>query len=296
MTHISVLLKESIDGLALVSGDVFVDCTLGNGGHSLEVFRRFGTQVKIVGLDIDSAAIARATSRLASEGGSIAAVTTSFRNIDQALDGLGIPAADKILMDLGLSSNQLEESGRGFSFQKDEPLLMTFSENAKSGLTAEMIVNDWDAENIATVLQSYGDERHGWRIAQAIVEARSEKRIGTTAELVEIIKAAVPASYRHGKIHPATRTFQALRMTVNDELQALIEALPKAFERLNPSGRIAVISFHSGEDRIVKNFFRDSAKRGTGELVTKKPVIPTDGEIGENPRARSAKLRILKKL
>ncbi len=296
MVHASVLLHESIDGLAIEPDEVFVDCTLGNGGHSLEVFKRFGTQVKIVGLDIDSAAIARATARLASDGCHIATVTASFRHIDQALDSLGISKADRILMDLGLSSNQLEESGKGFTFQKDEPLLMTFGEADSGGLTAERIVNTWEAENIATVLQSYAEERHGWRIAQAIVEARKKKEIKTTKELVDIILSTVPASYRHGRIHPATRTFQALRMTVNDELQALKEGLAKAFERLRPEGRIAVISFHSGEDRIVKNFFKEKAKERFGELINKKPIVPTDEEIRENPRARSSKLRILKKL
>jgi 16S rRNA (cytosine1402-N4)-methyltransferase len=297
MIHASVLLHESIEGLDIHEGDIFLDCTLGNGGHSREVFRRYGTSVKLVGLDIDSVAIARSVARLASDGCEITAVTSSFRHLDTALDSLGIPAVDRILMDLGLSSNQLEESGRGFTFQKDEPLLMTFSaEPGEGSLSAHDIVNAWDEENIATILKAYGEERYARRIARGIVNARSQGEIRTTNDLVDVVRRSVPVVYLHGRLHFATRTFQALRMTVNDELQALSDGLAKGFERLNPNGRIAVISFHSGEDRIVKNYFRNRAREGSAELITKKPVTATADELKENPRARSAKLRILKKI
>jgi 16S rRNA (cytosine1402-N4)-methyltransferase len=306
MTHASVLLQESIEGLDIRAGDVFLDCTLGGGGHSLEVCKRFGKSVKMVGLDADSVAIARSAKRLTECGCEIDAVCANFRNLDSALDGLGIGNVDKILMDLGLSSNQFEESARGFSFKKDEPhpdgsrgesLLMTFEADPAEGmLTAQTIVNLWDEENIATVIRAYGDERYAKRIARAIAEERKIHEIRTTSDLVRVILSATPARYHHGKIHPATRTFQALRMTVNDELGALTEGLSKAFERLSAGGRIAVISFHSGEDRIVKNFFREEAKGGRATALTKKPIVPSEEEVKANPRARSAKLRIAEKL
>jgi 16S rRNA (cytosine1402-N4)-methyltransferase len=297
MIHKSVLLNEAIQGLDIREGDIFLDCTLGNGGHSLEVFKRFGTSVKIVGLDADSDAIARSAERLASFGCEIIAVAANFRHVSAVLDGLDIPKVDRVLMDLGLSSNQIEESGRGFTFQKDEPLLMTFSNELGDGsLTAQAIVNFWDEENLETILRAYGEERFARRIARGIVAAREAGPIETTGELVEIVARSVPAVYRHGRIHFATRTFQALRMTVNDELQALAEGMEQAFERLNVGGRLAVISFHSGEDRIVKNFFRAKAAAGAGRLIAKKPLSATDEEIAENPRSRSAKLRIVEKI
>lgn len=297
MTHESVLLHEAVEGLGIKPGSTIVDCTLGGGGHSLEIRRRFGDSVRLIGLDVDPDAIVRSTKRLADEGHAMEAANASFRDIDAALDGLGVGEIDGALMDLGLSSNQIEESGRGFTFQKDEPLLMTMGKDAPAGgFTAYDIANSWDEENIATILRSYGDERFAGRIARGIVRARERKALETTGDLVRTIVESVPAAYRHGRIHPATRTFQAMRIAVNDELGALREGLDKAFARLRPGGRLSVISFHSGEDRIVKNFFRDKAKSGEAELVTKKPLSAGEEETGRNPRARSAKLRIISKL
>jgi 16S rRNA (cytosine1402-N4)-methyltransferase len=294
MIHKSVLLRESIEGLNLQKGDIFLDGTLGGGGHSEEVCKRMGREVKVIGIDLDADAIKRASERIQKTDCDFTAVQESFRNLDKVLDGLKIGKVNKILLDIGLSSNQFEESGRGFSFQKDEPLAMTFKKDlSENDLTAREIVNYWDEENIAQILQSYGEERYARRIARQIVESRGEKPIETTFELAEIVKKATPFYYHHGRIHPATRTFQALRITVNDELRALQEGLQKGFERLEPMGRIAIISFHSLEDRIVKNFFRDKVSEGQAEFINKKPIVPTEEEIGENPRSRSAKLRIL---
>jgi 16S rRNA (cytosine1402-N4)-methyltransferase len=294
--HTTVLLHEVIDGLAIEPGDIFLDGTLGSGGHSEEVLKRFGSAVQIIGLDADRDAIARATERLAPYKGNLSFVQENFRNLDIILDHLHIPKVHKILLDVGLSSNQLEASGRGFSFQKNEPLEMTFRQQSNpEDLTAQTIVNEWEEGSIATILESYGDERYARRIAYEIVQARANGPIKTTHELVDIILKATPRAYHHRPIHPATRTFQALRITVNDELRALEEGIRKGFDRLAPKGRMAVISFHSLEDRIVKNFFRSLAKNQEALLITKKPITPGRQEQIENKRARSAKLRIVMK-
>jgi len=294
MTHIPVLLHESIDGLNLKESDIFVDGTVGGGGHIEEVVKRFGDKVKIIGIDLDAAAISRAKARIASLPSDINFFQESFRNIDVVLKDMKVNA---ILLDIGLSSNQFEESGRGFSFQKDEPLLMTFKEDvAEDDLTARDIVNTWDEENIKIILEGYGEEGFAYKIAKVIVERRKEKPILSTFDLVEVIRRATPDFYHHQRIHPATKTFQALRIAVNDELNALKEGIAKGFESMLSSGRIAVISFHSLEDRIVKQFFKDMEDRGLGKRITKKPVTPSEGEIGENPRSRSAKLRIIEKI
>jgi 16S rRNA (cytosine1402-N4)-methyltransferase len=222
---------------------------------------------------------------------------TNFRDIDKTIHIEGLQKVDKILLDLGFSSDQLDNSGRGFSFLKDEPLLMTLSDEINEGrFTARDILNDWDEENIATIIKEYGEESFARKIAKAVVKARSVKPIERTGELVEIIKSATPGWYHHRKTHPATKTFQALRITVNDEIEALKEGLMNGFDVLAPSGRMAVISFHSLEDRIVKHFFRERALLDQGKVLTKKPVIPERSEIVENPRSRSAKLRIIEKL
>jgi 16S rRNA (cytosine1402-N4)-methyltransferase len=204
--------------------------------------------------------------------------------------------ADKILLDIGLSSNQFEQSARGFSFQKDEPLIMSFKKDLKeTDLTAREIVNTWDEVNIQTILEGYGEEQFAWKIAKAIVARRQENPIETTFDLVEIIKLATPKFYHHKKIHPATKTFQALRITVNDEIESLKEGVSKGFNILNRGGRMAIISFHSLEDRIVKQFFKDKQTKDEGMLITKRPIVPTEEEIKENPRSRSAKLRVIQK-
>jgi len=296
MIHIPVLLKEAIAGLDIDSGDIFVDCTLGGGGHSKYVAELFGSGVRIVGIDLDRDAIERSKENLKDTLANIEFVEDSFRNIESILDSLEIKEVDKILLDIGVSSNQIEESGRGFSFKRNEPLIMTMSKpSEKDVLTAYEIVNYWSPEEIADVIKNYGEERFARRIAGHIETARKEKKIETTDDLVEIILKATPKAYHHGRIHPATRTFQALRIAVNDELKALEEALIGGFKKLSKEGRMAVISFHSLEDRIVKNFFRDLAKEEKALLINKKPITPSDEEILANPRSRSAKLRIIEK-
>ncbi len=293
MAHKSVLLKEVFDGLDLKDCDVFVDCTLNGGGHSEEALKRGGKNIKVIGIDLDEDAISRAKDRLSKIGGNFFLKQDSFRNLDKVLKEFGFQKADKILFDLGWSSNQMEEGGRGMSFQKNEPLLMTFKKNPEeTDLTARDIVNSWDEENIATILKSYGEERFAEKIARKIVEEREKKPIETAFELASIILRTVRPK---GKIHPATKTFQALRIAVNDEIGALKEGLEKAFDSLGGGGRMAVISFHSLEDRIVKNFFRKRKNNGEAETLSKKPIVPSREEILENPRSRSAKLRIIEK-
>ncbi|MFA6094743.1 MAG: 16S rRNA (cytosine(1402)-N(4))-methyltransferase RsmH [Candidatus Paceibacterota bacterium] len=298
MIHTSVLLKESLGILDIQAGDVFLDCTLGNGGHSLAVCNSFGDTVQTVALDLDADAIARSWARLEQEGCKKSVfIQESFRNLDIALDKAGHPTADKILFDLGLSSNQLEESMRGFSFQKNEPLVMTFKKDpTPEDMTASDVVNSWEEEHIKDILFGFGEEQYARRIARAIVEARKIKRIDTTFELVEIIKNATPVAYHHKKTHPATKTFQAIRIAVNDEMGALTEGLRKAYERVSVGGKVAVITFHSLEDRIVKRYFRQLSDDEKVKLLTKKPIIASPEEIKENPRSRSAKLRAITKI
>ena len=303
MTHKSVLLKEAIDGLNIKEGDIFVDGTLGGGGHLEEVARRFGNTVVMIGIDLDPEALSRTKERLTKFGTNVIYAEGNFRNIDSILQSLNFEKVDRILLDIGLSSNQFEESGRGFSFQRNEPLIMSFKKDlTKSDLTAKEILNKWDEENIRTIIESYGEEKFAYKIAKAIVEARGVKPIETTFELVEIIKSATPVFYHHRKIHPATKTFQALRITVNDEVGNLKEGISKSFNRLNKGGRLAVISFHSLEDRIVKQFFAIKSNKNKlqniteGIIVTKRPITSEVEEIKLNPRSRSAKLRIIEKI
>ncbi len=295
MEHISVLLHEAITGLQIHKGDTFVDATLGGGGHSALVCETFGKEVRIIGIDADKDAIVRSEERLAGKC-NFHTACTNFSNLASVLDSLQVTSIQRLLFDLGLSSFQLEESGRGFSFKQDEPLLMTMRKESKEDeVTAYDVVNSWKEENLADIIYGYGEERYSRRIAKAIVEARETKPIETTTLLAEIISRAVPGSYRHGKLHPATKTFQAIRIAVNDELRSIEKAVADGFARLSPNGRIAVISFHSLEDRIIKNFFRQKVADGLARAITKKPIIPSDEEVSRNPRSRSAKLRILEK-
>jgi len=295
--HKPVLLKETTDGLNLKAGDIIIDATLGGGGHSGEICRLWGNKVKIIGVDADQGALEKAKIKLEGLNCDLTTKLSNFRDLGKVLEELKISRADKIIADLGLSAFQLEEFGRGFSFQKDEPLLMTFKSNPdKEDVTAADIVNDWQVENITQILWGYGEERYGRKIANAIVEARNKKRIETTTDLVEIIRTATPKLYQHQKTHFATRTFQALRIAVNDELRTLSEFLVNTFEYLKPEGRIAVITFHSLEDRIVKRFFKEKEKDQLGKLINKKPIIPQAEELKENKRARGAKLRIIEKI
>lgn len=298
MNHISVLLQEAIQGLDISNGDVILDGTLGSGGHTAEILKQFGSKVRVIGLDMDADALARTQERLSEfKDAHITLVESNFRHLDNVLKDLNLTNVNKILLDIGLSSNQFEESGRGFSFQKDEPLRMTFKKETKEGdLDARTILNEWGEDTLHTIISSYGEERYARRIAKKIVETRTLAPIETTTQLVDIIKSATPVRYHHGGIHPATRTFQALRIAVNDELQALIEGLEKGFAHLAKGGRMAVISFHSLEDRIVKHYFLKLQKDELAKVITKKPIIPTDAEIEKNRRSRSAKLRIIQKI
>lgn len=296
MIHETVLLKETVDGLNLKKGDIVFDGTLGGGGHSEYVAKTFGKDVKIVAVDRDREALNRAEARLKKVEANYSLVLSDYRKIAEVLDSQKIEKVQGIILDLGLSSNQLDESGRGFSFKNDEPLFMTFAEpKDKPLVTAQTILNSWGEETLADIIYGYADERYARRIAKKIVEAREEKEIKTTNDLVEIISEAVPAVYRKGKIHFATKTFQAIRMAVNDELGALREGLEKGFIKLSSGGRMSVISFHSGEDRIVKNYFRDKAKEKKAILINKKPIVASGEETSKNPRSRSAKLRIIEK-
>lgn len=276
--HTSVLLKESIEALNLSSGKVFLDGTFGGGGHSREVRRICGDSVQIIGLDRDP--------RVKESNPNFDIHTTSFADIDK-LD----VHPDAILLDLGISSDQLETSGRGFTFRQDEPLDMRMS---GEGISAADILNSFDESAIELILRGFGEEKYSYRIAKNIVRVRELKPFKTTFDLVEAVESVVPKNFKH-RIHPATRTFQALRIAVNDELTHLEKGLKNCFKALRPHGRLAVVSFHSLEDRLVKIFMRDKAKEEVGGLITRKPITPTDEEVIENPRSRSAKLRILEK-
>ncbi|MFZ2831840.1 MAG: 16S rRNA (cytosine(1402)-N(4))-methyltransferase RsmH [Minisyncoccia bacterium] len=292
--HISVLLKESTEGLALKEGATVFEGTVGLGGHSRILCEMIGKTGTFIGTDADQESLAIAEERLSDVPCKKIFVCDNFRNIDVVLANAGVEKVDAILLDIGLSNRQLEVAPRGFSFMRDEPLLMTFRSSG-DGLTAKEIVNEWAEESIADIIYGYGEERYARRIAKGIVEARKEKAIETSGQLAEVVKSIVP-KFGFSKIHPATKTFQALRIAVNDELGALREALSKGFTALKPEGRMAVISFHSLEDRIVKEFFRQQAQAGLATLTTKKPIIPSDTEINENPKSRSSKLRIIVKI
>lgn len=297
MAHIPVLLSETIDGLEIKNGDIVIDGTLGGGGHTFEIIKRFGSGVKIIGLDLDVDAITRAKELIGETKSDVIFKNTGFQDIDKVLDGLGIVSVDKIMLDLGISSFQLEVAGRGFTFLKDEPLLMTMKKDpSKDDLTASLIVNNWDEVTISDIIYGFGEEKYSRKIAKAIVEARVEKEIKTTFDLVKIIEDAVGKNYRGLRIHPATRTFQALRIATNSELSNLEKVIEKGFKFLKNGGRMAIISFHSLEDRIVKKAFVDLKQKGIGKVITKKPIVPSEEEIKFNSRSRSSKLRIIEKI
>lgn len=302
--HKTVLLKETIDGLNLDTNEasVVVDGTFGGGGHSIYVLENF-PKASIIAIDQDKSAWNKSKSKFVGLEKRITFVNGNFRDIQKIVEDLKVESVDGVMLDIGLSSDQLENAGRGFSFMKNEPLLMTMKENPKaSDLTAKDIVNTWSEESIANVIYGYGEEKLSRRIAKGIVDSRQKKNIDTTFELVEVIRNSVPAKYTKGKIHFATRTFQALRIAVNDELNTLERGLAGGFEILKSGGRMSVISFHSLEDRIVKNFYKNKKDlpAQTGEakaiLINKKPIIAGEEELKVNKRARSAKLRILEKI
>lgn len=320
--HKTVLLNETIESLNLsrsqaknqalknpqslvlksspASEKIVLDATFGGGGHSKEILERY-PNVKVVALDQDKSAWKKAESKFKGLEKRISFVNKNFRDLDNLGAELpsrsSAPKFDAIIFDLGLSSDQLENSGRGFSFMKDEPLQMTMKENPlPEDLTAMDIVNGWSEKSLADIIYGYGEERFSRRIAKGIVEARKKGKIETTGQLVKIIEENVPSAYRRGRLHFATKTFQALRIAVNDELGTLQIGLEKGLEALKKGGRMAVISFHSLEDRIVKRFYKEKEKEKKVILINKKPIIGKEEEIKNNPRSRSAKLRILEKI
>jgi 16S rRNA (cytosine1402-N4)-methyltransferase len=297
MRHQSVLLQEVIENLNLKDGDIYLDLTLGSAGHSQAVCGLGINNLTIIGLDKDLEAINRSSKYLESCEAKIILEKSPNNLLDEVLRKHHIEKVDAILLDLGISSEQLDISGRGFTFQKDEPLLMTMKKDLdETDLTAMYVVNNFSEESLADIIYGFGDERYSRRIAREIVEARKTKEIKTTFDLVDIIKKATPSRYHHGKTHPATRTFQAIRMAVNNEFDGLTITLNKAFDNLNVGGRLLVISFHSIEDRIVKKWMRDKHDNEKGKKINKKPIAPTEEEIKINPRSRSSKLRIIEKI
>ena len=287
--HISVLLDEVLAWLRPHAGGIYVDGTLGNGGHAAAILEASAPDGRLIGLDADPVAIEVASARLARFGERAVMVNTSFREMDRVLQGQGVGPVDGILLDLGLSSRQLDAGGRGFSFRRDEPLDMRF--DPTRGESAAELLNRADEGEIADVLYQFGEEHRSRRVARAIVRQRERAPFVTTADLVKAVEAALGP--KRGRIHPATKSFQALRIAVNDELAALDETLPMAASLLKPGGRLAVISFHSLEDRRVKQFFRAGGTPASPLTeLTRKPVAPSPAEAERNPRARSAKLRV----
>ncbi len=295
MQHITVLKTEAVEGLALEPDSVVVDATLGAGGHAGLILNELTTKGTFIGLDADSTSVA-ALQQLKSSPATVHLVVSNFAKLGDVLDELGVGAPDAILADLGWRTDQFTDGHKGFSFSADEPLLMTYGDPADYAFTAADIVNSWKEEDIANVIYGYGEERYSRHIAAKIIEVRKKARITTALQLAEIIASAVPPGYRNGRINPATKSFQGLRIAVNDEFGVLEAFLATAWERLAPQGRLAIISFHSLEDRIVKHTFKEYVQNNTGVLLSKKPIVASPEELKQNPRARSAKLRIIQKL
>ena len=303
--HISVLLNECIDNLNITPDGIYVDGTMGGGGHSLEIAKRLTTG-RLICIDQDPNAHEAAGKRLAEYKDRITFVRDNFGNIANILDSLGIEKIDGMLLDIGVSSHQLDEAERGFSYQQDAPLDMRM--NPDRPFSAYDVVNGYDEDELDRVIFTYGEERWARRIAQFIVKEREAKPIETTGELVDIIKKAVPKGARKDGPHPAKRTFQAIRIEVNGELEVLQRAIDDVAARLAVGGRLCIITFHSLEDRIVKEVFRKQenlcicppqfpvcvcGKKPLGRVITRKPILPSKEELEENPRSRSAKLRVL---
>ncbi|SIT67867.1 16S rRNA (cytosine(1402)-N(4))-methyltransferase RsmH [Edaphobacillus lindanitolerans] len=306
--HVTVLLKETVDGLNIRPDGLYVDCTLGGGGHSEYLAGQLGEGGRLICFDQDPEAIRHAGERLAPHLDKVTFVRENFRNLKQELDRLGIRGIDGILYDLGVSSPQFDTPERGFSYRFDAPLDMRMDTDAD--LTARDVINDWPYEDLVRIFFRYGEEKFSKQIARKIEAARKERPIETTFELVELIKAGIPAAARRTGGHPAKRIFQAVRIAVNDELGAAEESISDAIELLNPEGRISVITFHSLEDRLVKTMFKEASSmpdlppnlpvipegmEPVLKLITRKPVLPTEEELEVNKRSHSAKLRIAEK-
>jgi 16S rRNA (cytosine1402-N4)-methyltransferase len=306
--HISVLLNECIEGLDIKPDGIYVDGTLGGAGHSSQIAARLTTG-RLIGIDRDPVALKAAGERLEKFGERVTLVHSNFCEISQVLDDLGIEKVDGVLLDLGVSSPQLDDGDRGFSYMVDAPLDMRM--NNADLLTAQTIVNTWPYEELRRILYDYGEERYSPQIASAICRRREVQPIKTTLELVDVIRSAMPTSALREKQHPAKRSFQAIRIAVNDELGAVRKVMEAAIPRLASGGRLAIITFHSLEDRIVKNGMNDAAKGCTCppnfpvcvcgkkpqvKIVTRKPIVASDMELEMNPRSRSAKLRVCEKI
>ena len=306
--HQSVLLRPAVEALAVRPDGIYLDGTLGGAGHSYQIAARLTTG-RLIGLDRDEVALAAARQRLQPYIDRVTLVHSNFAQLSQVLDQLEIPAVDGMLFDLGVSSPQLDDAERGFSYMHDAPLDMRMDRSG--GLTAYEVVNTWPEAELKRILYTYGEERYAPRIAAAIAKRRAEKPIETTLELAEIIRGAMPPQALREKQHPAKRSFQAIRIAVNDELNSVGDMMKAALPRLNPGGRLAVITFHSLEDRIVKNAMQAAAKGCTCppefpvcvcgkkpqiRIVTRKPIVSGPEELERNPRARSAKLRVAEKL
>jgi len=292
--HLPVLLNEVMDHLDPGPGDVVLDATLGGGGHAIEVLKRITPGGRLIAVEKDPEAIERTKGRLEGFRENVTYVNDDFRNIDLILDRLGVSGLSGAVFDLGISSFQVDDPRRGFSFLKDGPLDMRFDTAQK--LTARDVIGRAGGEELADIIREYGEERHAKLIARAICAAREKGPITTTAELAGIIIRAAGGKYGKQKINPAARTFQAIRICVNDELAAVKEGVGKALDRLEPGGKICVISFHSLEDRIVKVLFKEASRGGRARIITRKPVTPGEEEVGSNPRSRSAKLRVAEKI
>ena len=306
--HKSVLLYETVDSLNIKPDGIYVDGTLGGGGHAFEVASRLGENGRLIGIDQDADAIKAATERLTPYKDKVTIVRSNYRNIKEVLEGLGIQKVDGIYLDLGVSSYQLDTAERGFTYREDAPLDMRMDQRNEK--TAADIVNDYTEMELFRVIRDYGEDKFAKNIAKHIVRARENGRIETTDQLVEIIKAAIPAKMRREGGHPAKRTFQAIRIELNKELEVLTDSIDTMIDLLNPDGRLSIITFHSLEDRIVKLRFRDNenpcvcppnlpvcvcGKKSKGKVITRKPIIPADEEIEENKRSKSSKLRVFER-
>ena len=307
--HEPVLLKETIEALNIKRNGIYVDCTVGGAGHSIEILKAMGPNGKLVAIDQDQDALIAATEVLKDYKNQVFFIKCNYAYLKQILDELGIDEVDGVLMDIGVSSHQLDEGERGFSYHQNAVLDMRMDTSQE--LTAKDVVNNYSKEDLETIFWNYGEEKWGMRIAEFIVNAREEKEIVTTFDLVEIIKAAIPKKVRMESKHPAKKIFQALRIEVNKELDVLETGIHSAVDKLKKGGRLAIITFHSLEDRIVKNNFKELAKACTCppelpvcvcnnkeviKVITRKPIIATEEEVNKNIRSRSAKLRVCEKL
>lgn len=306
--HKSVLLYETVDSLNIKPYGIYVDGTLGGGGHAYEVLKRLGPKGRLIGIDQDADAIRAASERLDEYKEKVTIVRSNYRNIREVLEGLGISKVDGIYLDLGVSSYQLDTAERGFTYRENAPLDMRMDQ--RNEMTAADIINEYSEMELYRIIRDYGEDRFAKNIAKHIVREREKHRIETTDQLVEIIKAAIPAKIRAEGGHPAKRTFQAVRIELNKELEVLNDSIDTMIDLLNPGGRLSIITFHSLEDRIVKTRFKTNespcicppdfpvcvcGRKSKGRVVTRKPIVPDEKEIEENKRSKSSKLRVFER-